>query len=39
VFAATINTFTADQWLDEGEAARLRVLRDCLATLGWAPSD
>jgi DNA polymerase-3 subunit epsilon len=36
-FASVITQFTADKWLDDGEASKLNRLYRCLATLGWAP--
>jgi hypothetical protein len=36
-FAAAINEFTDDEWLDEDERKRLSRLHNCLHLLGWAP--
>lgn len=39
VFTSVVAQFTADQWLDDQEARRLRKLYVCLAKLGWAPGE
>lgn len=38
-FAAAINQFVDDQWLDEREYSKLRRLYQCLSRLGWAPGE
>lgn len=38
-FASVISQFTADQWLDDRECRKLRLLRSCLSKAGWAPGD
>lgn len=36
-FASATSQFAADQWLDDREVRKLRLLHACLAQLGWAP--
>lgn len=38
-FASVMSQFTADQWLDDREAGKLRKLYRCLSKLGWAPGE
>jgi hypothetical protein len=38
-FASAITQFVADQWIDDREVTKLRLLHRCLSQLGWAPGD
>ena len=38
-FSSVITRFVGDQWLDDREALKLRILHRCLSRLGWAPGE